>query len=52
VEGICVCVCVCVCVTLFGEIKETYNIVDGKTEGNRSFERPGIRWIGLIKIVH
>ena len=37
----------------FGERKkETYNTVDGKTEGNGSLERPGIRWIGHIKIVH
>jgi hypothetical protein len=32
--------------------KEIYKTVDGKTEGNRSLERPGIIWIGHIKIVH
>jgi hypothetical protein len=39
-------------VTIFGEIKETYNTVDGKTEENRSLERTGFRWIGHIIIVH
>ena len=51
-ETVCVCVCVCVCGALFGDIKETYNTVDGKPEGNRSLERPGIRWIGHIKFFH
>lgn len=43
---------VCVCGTLLVDIKDTYSTVDEKTEGNSSLERPGIRWIGRIKIVH